>query len=91
MTFNVNTVTYIVDDGRLHSALDDVSALPFESYIHVLNKDLRNSLNLVAQICHRIEEQRQITSSCCDDDSSEPDLQIVRVRKHIGFHVAGAT
>lgn len=57
VVYNVHSLIHVVDDVVNHSCtLNDISAFPFENYLHSLKKLVRSPNNPVAQIAKRLTE-----------------------------------
>ena len=56
-TYNIHSLIHITDDVQNHGVdLNQISSFPFENYLQVLKKIVRNSQNPVVQITKRIKE-----------------------------------
>ena len=56
-TYNVHNLVHLTDDVLNHNVgLHDISAFPFENYMQVIKKFVRNSKNPIAQIVKRLYE-----------------------------------
>ena len=56
-SYNVHSLIHLADDVVNHNVdLNEISAFPFENYMQVLKKFVRNSKNPIAQIVKRVHE-----------------------------------
>ena len=55
--YNVHSLTHIHEDVTAHGcSLNDISAFPFENYLRLLKRQVRNSNNPIAQVVKRMKE-----------------------------------
>lgn len=56
--YNVHNLKHLSDDARhFQCSLNDISAFPFENYLQVLKKLVRNAKNPISQVAKRLSEQ----------------------------------
>jgi hypothetical protein len=62
VTYNVHNLLHIVDDADYHMcALDQISAFPFESYLHKLKRRVKHSPNTLVQIAKALQVERAVS------------------------------
>ena len=64
LSYNVHNLIHLVSDVRYHRcSLDGISAFPFENYLQILKKYVRNSNKPLVQIVKRIAELERAGTS----------------------------
>jgi len=58
IVYNVHSLLHIADDcEHFKTSLNEISAFPFENYLHSIKKLVKNAKNPIVQVAKRIQEK----------------------------------
>ena len=57
LIYNVHGLLHLVEDVRTFGSLDNISAFPFESYLHDIKRHVRSGKNPLIQVVKRLREK----------------------------------
>ena len=58
LVYNVHGLVHLAEDSKRYGPLDNISAFPFENYLHFLKKLVRKPQQVVQQVVKRLGESR---------------------------------
>ncbi|KAK3107380.1 hypothetical protein FSP39_013310 [Pinctada imbricata] len=84
-SYNVHSLIHLADDAEyFNSSLNNVSAFPFENYLHQLKKSVKKAQNPIAQLTKRIIEME---NSKCKQSWKDTSLYISSRKKECCFQM----